>query len=104
MSFAVSERTREIGIRTALGASSVTIARAILRRTIAQLTIGVLIGMPLAGYLFYKVGGSDNPVSSFLTALVTGIGVMSLVALIACTAPTLRALRVEPTEALRGVD
>lgn len=108
MSFAVSERTREIGIRTALGAPPGAIALAITRRALWQIGLGGLLGAPMAAFFFVQLRDDSSlavsSVSTFLAALVPGLVVMVLVALVACTAPTLRAMRVEPTEALRGAD
>ncbi len=100
MSFSVAERTREIGIRTALGAQRSSIAFTVVRRALAQLGVGVLLGMPIARWLFLELQpGSTYPAS--VVALILGVSVVVLVGLLACTAPTLRALRIMPTEALR---
>jgi len=103
MSFTVTERTREIGIRTALGARRKSIVFTIARRTLVQLGMGILIGMPLAGWILFQLKSlgripTHSPV--LLTALV-GMGVMVLIGALACTVPTVRALRIMPTEALR---
>ena len=102
MSFTVSERTREIGIRTALGAPKARIALTIARRSLMQLGIGVLIGMPLAGAWLASNNtefGSDH--SPYLVGPGMGLAVLVLVATLACAGPTLRALRIAPTQALR---
>ena len=102
MSFAVAERTREIGIRAALGAQRSNIVSTIARRSIAQIGVGVLVGIPIAGgllaFLKRELGSTNSP---FVVALALGVGVMVLIGMLACTAPTLRALRIMPTEALR---
>jgi len=97
LSFTVAERTREIGIRAALGARRSDIALTVARRALAQLGGGVLLGMCLGSVL------QDDPgaVQRALVTLVPGVAVLVLVGLVACAAPTLRALRVSPTEALR---
>jgi len=100
MSFSVAERTREIGIRTTLGARPGSIAFTVARRALAQLGVGVLLGMPIARWLFLQLQvGSKYPAS--VVALIVGVSVVVLIGLLACTAPTLRALRIMPTEALR---
>jgi len=100
MSFTVAERTREIGIRTALGAQRSSIVFAVAKRAMVQLGAGVLLGMPVAGYLF-TLEHPDSTYGAILVALAPGVAVMVVVGLLACGAPTLRALRVVPTEALR---
>jgi predicted permease len=106
MSFAVSERTREIGIRTALGARPSTIVLTIVRRAMFQIGIGVLLALPLAARLFLDLRNeSDEAISgaeATLLALGVGLSIVVVIALFACTVPTLRALRIEPTEALRA--
>ena len=100
MSFAVSERTREIGIRTALGAGRVDIVRSIGQRALAQIGLGVLLGLPLALDGF---NGTDQ--GYFAGAgwtVLAGLSILILVAATACTGPVLRALRVQPKEVLTG--
>lgn len=104
MSFAVAQRTREIGIRVALGASRRGVVRTIARRAVLQLGIGALVGMGIAmGFMSNLLDGSTTvPTNSPVAlALLVGSGVMILVGGLACVAPTLRALRIRPTEALQ---
>ena len=101
MSFSVAERTREIGIRAALGAQRSRIAFTVVRRALAQLGVGVLLGMPIARWLFLELQASSTYPAS-VVALILGVSVMVLIGLLACTAPTLRALRIMPIEALRS--
>ncbi|MEQ9400124.1 MAG: ABC transporter permease [Longimicrobiales bacterium] len=102
MSFAVAERTREIGIRAALGAGQVDLVRSVATRAAAQLGVGVILGMPVAGLFF--ASGRGTPVAGTLQTLVAGTAVMILVGVVACTGPTLRALRIAPRDALAGDD
>jgi ABC-type antimicrobial peptide transport system permease subunit len=74
--------------------------RAVATRAIVQLGIGVVVGMPFAAAFFNSGGGS--PYAGALGTLIVGVVVMVLVGLAACTGPTLRALRVHPSEALRA--
>ena len=70
----------------------------------AQLGVGVLLGTPFAGVFVFEVGWDSGQISThmlFLVTLIMGASVMILIGLLACTAPTLRALRIMPTEALR---
>ena len=103
MSFTVAERTREIGIRTALGAHRNSVVLTVARRALAQLGLGVLLGMGLAGLLLaqFQSEGRVPTESPVALTLTLGAGVMLVIGLLACTAPTLRALRIMPTEALR---
>lgn len=103
LSFTVARRTREIGIRAALGARRYRIALTVIRRSLVQIGLGILIGLPLAGRIFFEIGESRAEATAWAAAgtLALGVGVMVLIGLAACTAPTLRALRIAPTEALR---
>jgi predicted permease len=103
MSFTIAERTREIGIRAALGAQRSSLVFTIGRRALAQLGIGVLLGMAVGGRLLHEVqaAGRIPAYSPLALTLVLGIGVTLLVGSTACVAPTLRALKILPTEALR---
>ncbi len=100
MSFSVAERTTEIGIRSALGASRRDVAVSVARRAMAQIGVGVLLGLPVAA--LFLVDGDGSRYLGAGKTLVVGIVVMSVVGLAACTGPTLRALRIQPREALNG--
>jgi ABC-type antimicrobial peptide transport system permease subunit len=99
MSFTVTQRTREIGIRTALGANRRGIVLAIGRRALVQLAVGASLGMIVGLVLLEEVLPSGK---AYLVAVVLGAGLMVLIGLLACTGPTLRALRITPTEALKA--
>jgi predicted permease len=105
LSLVVSQRTREIGIRVALGANRWRIARDVAARAVVQIGAGVLLGLPFAGalcYEFLEITGSGGSVPGALAmASALGVTVMLLVSLTACTVPTLRALRIAPIDALR---
>lgn len=94
MSFTVSRRTREIGIRTALGARPGRIAAGILSRAFLQIGVGVLAGSAVAS----MVGLGTRQVLLLLAANA----LMLLVGLAACAMPLRRALTVNPTDALRA--
>lgn len=102
LAFLTSLRTREIGIRLALGAQRSQIFRMILRRGLLFTIAGVLCGLGLAmgttkllaGYLF-EVSPSD-PLTFTETAVL-----FLLVAFMACYSPARRAMNVEPTVALK---
>jgi predicted permease len=101
--YAVSRRTREIGLRVALGASPVGILRLVLRQSLAILTVGLAIGIalsifavrPLAMFLSPAVRPSD-PWNFFVVAAV-----LCVVGLAATISPAVRAIRVDPVVALR---
>ena len=95
MSFTVARRTREIGIRVALGASPGRIVSGIFRRAFLQIGAGVLVGSALAALSGL---GSTRDVLLLLAA----DGLMLVVGLTACAVPLRRALRIDPTEALRA--
>jgi putative ABC transport system permease protein len=116
LSFTVARRTREIGIRVALGANPRHLVAAIFRRPLAQVGLGVLAGGVLIGIGAFALAGafpvSESGVMSgsegvarqvLRMALFLGyITLMFGVCLLACIVPTRRALGVEPTEALRA--
>ena len=95
MSFTVARRTREIGIRIALGASRRRIVGGIFSRAFVQMTAGVVVGTGFAALLGL---GSTRDVLLVLAA----DAVMLVVGLTACAVPLRRALSIDPTEALRS--
>jgi predicted permease len=102
MAYAVSRRTREIGIRMALGAAPLQVARTVLARTAMMLAVGVGIGlaMAFAGGKFFSLilyGISAHDPTTYLCAMA----LMSVVAFIACWLPARRAIQVDPVNALR---
>jgi predicted permease len=102
MAYAVTRRTREIGIRIALGAQRADVIRMVLREGLSLTAIGSGIGVVLAalmsrvlaGFLF-GIPPIDPMTFAATTALFTVIGVA------ACYVPVLRATRIDPTLALR---
>jgi putative ABC transport system permease protein len=104
MSFTISQRTREIGIRTALGERRGSLIKVIARRAIAQIGLGALLGLLALGPLLDDLNTAfDRSFGElFLIAAGVGVGVSLVVGVTACVAPTLRALRITPVEALRS--
>jgi predicted permease len=108
LSFIVSRRTREIGVRVALGASQRRIIAAIFRRPLLQVAAGVAVGGVLIALGTEALAHSEmsNAGSGLSFGVVAQLVVygslMFCVCLFACIVPTWRALRVQPTEALRA--
>lgn len=99
-SFAVARRTREIGIRVALGGRPLGIVRAVLAQPLRQLGLGLLAGTVLTALLtgMLEDGGPSAGQVRFLVGYALAA---TAVYLLACIVPTMRALAVQPTEALR---
>lgn len=106
MSFSVSERTREIGIRAALGASRRALVLTIMRRSLTQIGIGAVLGLPLAGRIYFVLrqdaGLGSSPILAVAVALGVAVGVVSLVGVGSCLAPTRRVLGITAGDALRA--
>lgn len=104
MSFTLARRRREIGIRAALGAGPRRIVTSVFGRAFAHVGLGVLLGSIPGGTLL-AVGiaeaGGGNPWLMVFGTIGSALFVI-VVSLLACLAPTRRALRVAPTEALRS--
>jgi putative ABC transport system permease protein len=103
MAYSVAQRTRELGIRMALGAGRGEVLRMVLRRglmlTAAGVGLGALgaasLGRLVSGFLF-GVTPTDPTTYGFVAAFLV------VIALIACYLPALRATRVDPTVAMRA--
>jgi putative ABC transport system permease protein len=110
LSYTVARRTREIGVRVALGASARLVITSIFRRPLTQVVLGVVAGSILIALAalalqrtteFEALGRRGLTVGEIATLIgyaILMIGVCTL----ACVVPTMRALRVQPTEALRA--
>ena len=99
MSFTVARRTREIGVRIALGASRRRVVTAIFRRPIRQVALGVVAGGAFVGLM---TRATEGVLTTREIALIAAyVTVMMGICLVACVVPTRRAFRIEPTEALR---
>jgi hypothetical protein len=107
LSFTVARRTREIGVRVALGASRRRVVAATFRRPLLQVTGGILVGTTIvfiAAILIRntELAGFENELTLAGMAKIIGYGAIMLgVCMLACLVPTRRALNVEPTTALR---
>jgi putative ABC transport system permease protein len=100
MAVAVGRRTREIGIRIALGANPRSVLRIVFARAGRQLGGGIIAGNSLILLLAWRADSltADLLVLSAITSVI-----MAAVGVLACAAPARRALRIQPTEALRQV-
>jgi ABC-type antimicrobial peptide transport system permease subunit len=102
ISYLVSQRTREIGIRVALGAQRRTVLNLIIRQGMSLALVGVVIGL-IASYvltrlmkgLLYEVAATDPVTFASITVLLL------LVSLAACWVPARRAAKVDPLVALK---
>jgi hypothetical protein len=99
MSFTVAQRTREIGIRSALGAHPRRILLSIFGRAMRQLALGLIVGTLLSGSLFSVTGLSLGRATALLLAVAA---IMLVVGLLAAIGPARRSLRIQVTEALRA--
>ncbi len=102
LAYSVTQRTHEIGIRAALGASSTEILRLILRQGIRLTLPGIALGLiaafaltRLAKTLLFEVGATDPLTFGVVTLLLLGV------ALLACWIPARKAAHVDPMVALR---
>jgi predicted permease len=102
ISYSVSRRTNEIGIRVALGASRPQILTMVLRETLTLAMIGLALGVPaslaasrLLGHMLFNISASD-PVTLIAVAVA-----LCAVAVIAGYVPARRAVRIDPLRALR---
>jgi macrolide transport system ATP-binding/permease protein len=102
MSYAVSQSTRELGLRMALGAGASNLLRLVLSRGLALTAGGVALGAAVAlaltrllGNLLYKVSPRDP------LAFGSALAVMTIASLAACFLPAWRATRTDPVRALR---
>lgn len=101
MSFTVTRRRREIGIRSALGAGSRRMLVGILSRAMWQMGVGIAIGVVGAPTIATLAGDTSTPKELVVNGLAL-IAIMVVVGLLATIGPARRALRVHPTEALRA--
>jgi predicted permease len=102
LAYSIAQRTREIGVRMALGANATAVRLLVLRQVAMMTAIGGAIGLAgafalgrAAQSMLYKMSGTDPVV------MMLSVGFLALVALAAGYVPALRASRVSPMQALR---
>jgi predicted permease len=103
LSFNVNQRTHEVGLRVALGATPARVIRLVMRQGLKHLAVGIVIGVPMAfglarmiSLLLYDVGAADPTVFAGI------VGVLMAIGLLASFLPARRATRVSPTVAMRA--
>jgi predicted permease len=102
VSYGAAQRTREMGIRLALGANPSAVCALVLRQGLVLVGAGIVCGLgtgaavtPFIARFFYMVSATDVPTFATVTALLCAIG------LVACYLPARRAMKVDPMVALR---
>ena len=103
VSYAVSQQTRELGVRLALGAAPVDVLQLVLRRGVSLVLLGTAIGgaaalaaARLLSAILFGVTFADAP------SYVAGAGILVLVGAVACYIPARRAMRLDPVAILRA--
>jgi putative ABC transport system permease protein len=101
--YVVSQRTREIGIRIALGATAGDVRSLLLKEALVLTTAGIVLGLPVAlllgralGSILFSVGATDPVIFIGAPAVLAGASML------ASYLPSRRAVRIEPTTALRA--
>ncbi|MCX6611724.1 MAG: FtsX-like permease family protein [Acidobacteria bacterium] len=102
LAFTVARRTREIGIRLAIGADAAKIRNMVMKEVAWMVGIGIVFGLPAAYVLtqyaeslLYEIKGND------LTVFASGVLLISAVSFLAGYLPARKAMQIEPLEALR---
>jgi predicted permease len=99
----VAERTREIGVRSALGASRADIVGLVVRQGMTLTSLGMVIGLAAAAVASQAIGAMLFGVSALdLITYVGVVGLLAAVSTIACSVPAWRAARVDPAITLRA--
>jgi ABC-type antimicrobial peptide transport system permease subunit len=101
VSFAVTQRTQELGIRMALGARRGGIVQLVLGSTTAMLAVGVAAGLALSVVLNRVMSSWAGATSRDPLTLLAAVATLLFVAGLACIVPAWRAASIDPMRALR---
>lgn len=102
VAFSVARRTREIGVRMAVGANAQQVLGMVMKQGFALVGVGCLIGLALAAVAARLLSGVLYGVGAFdPAAWTTALGVLAIASALANIVPALRAMRVDPVSALR---
>jgi putative ABC transport system permease protein len=103
LSFSVAQRTREIGVRSALGAQAHTIVALVLRQALWIVGIGVLAGLGVAVAAVRLLSSFLYGISPHDTLTFAGVPIVIVaIAVVSCVVPARRAARIDPLTALRA--
>jgi predicted lysophospholipase L1 biosynthesis ABC-type transport system permease subunit len=103
VSYAINQRTREMGIRIALGATNVTVLRLVVREGMVFPAVGLIAGLVASFALSRVVAASLYEVSPTDPAIVMRtLALLVLASIAACAVPAWRAMRVDPLVAMRA--
>jgi len=102
LSYSTTQRAREIGVRTALGANPVNIVSLVLREALIMAVVGIAVGLAIAAGAVRWIASELYGVSPHDVAVFAGASlVVIVIAAIACIVPAMRALRTDPALVLR---
>ena len=104
LSLSVAERTREIGIRAALGASRHALVTTILKRSLVQVGLGAAVGLPVAARFVFELSETPRQGAALSVGVGLGlaVGIVVFVCLGSCLVPTRRILAIQASEAMRA--
>lgn len=102
LAYAVSQRTKELGLRVALGADRSGVLKLIVREGMMVGIAGIIVGILVAAGISRTLSALVYGVSIWDPATYATVsGILAVVALLSCVVPAVRASRVDPMEALR---
>ncbi|MFT3869420.1 MAG: ABC transporter permease [Nibricoccus sp.] len=103
IAFSVTKRTREIGVRMALGASRMQVIRAVTRESLMLTLSGVIVGLACSAAIAHLLSDLLYGAGKFEIVIFGGVALLLFsAAALACWLPARRAIRINPIEALRA--